>query len=71
LEELRTLAQAFPQDPAVREPLAKGLFNTLNHAKQEEALERRDALLEELRTLTQAFPQEPIVREIRELIKSI
>ena len=37
--------RSYPDDAAVREWLAKGLFNTLNDARQEEALERRDALL--------------------------
>ena len=54
----------FGPDAAVRERLANGLFNTLNHAKQEQALERRDTLLQELRHLAQAYPQDAAVRTI-------
>ena len=43
--------------------LAIGLFNTLNAAKQEETLERRDALLEELRQLATRYPDDAAVRE--------
>ncbi len=63
LEELRQLAAAYPNDAAVRERLARGLLNTSNDAKQEEALERRDALLEELRQLAAAYPDDAVVRE--------
>ncbi|HUN58158.1 MAG TPA: hypothetical protein VMU41_08585, partial [Candidatus Binataceae bacterium] len=42
---------------------AMGLFNTLNDAKQENALARRDALLDELRTLAQQSPDDAAVRE--------
>jgi hypothetical protein len=52
----------------VREQLAKGLFNTLVDAKQEEALERRDALLEELRQLVQTYPQDGFLRKIDQLL---
>jgi hypothetical protein len=63
---------AFPKDQAVREQLAKGLSNTLmNDAKQEEALERRGALLEQLRTLALAFPQDGVLRKIDELLDSV
>ena len=63
LQELRALAQAHPEDGAVREILAKGLFNTLNYAKAENDLSRRDALLQELRSLAQANPADGAVRE--------
>jgi hypothetical protein len=43
--------------------LTKGLFNTLNHAKEEDDLEQRDALLEELRHLRADYPDDPEVRE--------
>ena len=58
-------------NPLVAPLLAMGLVNTLVDAKQEEALERRDALLEELRTLTQAFPQDAVLRKIGELLDSV
>jgi hypothetical protein len=52
LDELRTLARSHPDDTGVREPLAKGLVNTLNNdAEAEDDLARRDALLDELRAL--------------------
>jgi hypothetical protein len=63
LEELRALAQAFPQDSAVHDLLAMGLFTTRNAAKKENDLVRRDALLVELRQLQQAWPQNAAVRE--------
>ncbi len=63
LDELRALAGAYPDDPAVRERLAMGLFNTLNHAKAEDDLARRDALLDELRALAGAYPADPAVRK--------
>jgi hypothetical protein len=44
--------------------LASALFTTLNHAKEENDLPRRDALLEELRALANAHPREPAVREM-------
>ena len=40
-----------------------GLFNTLNDAKDEQALARRDGLLAELRALAQAHPEDAAVRE--------
>ncbi|MGB8770566.1 MAG: hypothetical protein WCC92_13175 [Candidatus Korobacteraceae bacterium] len=43
--------------------MAKGLYNTLNDAKQEGALKQRDALLEELRQLARAYPEDAAVRE--------
>ena len=39
------MARAYPDDAVVRERLAKGLHNTLNHTKVEDDLARRDALL--------------------------
>ncbi len=48
----------------MREQLAKGLFNTLNHAKAEDDLARRDALLDELRALAGAYPDDAAVREL-------
>ncbi len=36
-----------------------GLFNTLNHAKAEDDLARRDALLDELRALAAPIPMTP------------
>lgn len=43
--------------------IAMALFNTLIDAKQEEALERRDALLDELRELAAAHPEDGAVQE--------
>ena len=43
--------------------LAMGLFNTLNHAKEEQNLLRRDALLSDLRTLANNHPEDAAVRE--------
>ncbi len=63
LAELRVLAQAHPEEPAVRQSLALGLSITLFHASQENDLQRRDDLLTELRNLAQARPQEAAVRE--------
>ena len=42
LQDLRDLATAWPDDPAVRHHMAMGLFNTLNHAKAEGDTARRD-----------------------------
>ena len=63
LEELRGLAEAHPDEAAVRERLAGGLFNTLNDAKEENDLGRRDELLGELRGLAEAHPEDAAVRE--------
>ncbi len=43
--------------------LAKGLFNTLDHATQEDDRGRRDALLDELRALARAHPDDAAVRD--------
>jgi hypothetical protein len=51
--------------------LSMGLFNTLIAAKQEEALERRDALLDELRQLVQSYPQDAVVHTIVDAIDSV
>jgi hypothetical protein len=63
LDELRTLAETYPNNSAVREWLANGLVNTLSGAKEEKNLARRDALLEELRTLAKTYPDNSAVRE--------
>ena len=63
LDELRPLAKAHPEDAAVREQLARGLYNTLNHAKDEQDLARRDGLLDELRALANAHPEDVALRE--------
>lgn len=55
LRDLAALARLHAGDAAMREQLAKGLFNTLNHAKAEGELARRDALLEELRGLAAKY----------------
>jgi hypothetical protein len=43
--------------------VAMGLVNTLNRAKAEDDLSRRDVLLDRLRWLQQAFPKDAVVRE--------
>ncbi|MGA7266073.1 MAG: hypothetical protein WBX30_35080, partial [Stellaceae bacterium] len=63
LNELRALAETYPDDAAVRESLARGLFNTLNDAKTEEDLPRCDALLDELRALARNYPDDLAVCE--------
>jgi hypothetical protein len=47
----------------VRDRLARGLFNTLWEAKEENNLRRRDDLLEELRELHKAWPDDAAVRD--------
>lgn len=69
LDELRALATAHPDDPAVREHLSGGLVNTLMSAKFEKDLTRGDALLEELRALKAAHPEDPAMR--RQLAKGL
>ena len=66
---MRALAAAHADDAAVREQLAKGLFNTLTDAKAEDDLARRDALLAELRALAAAHAADATVRE--ELAKGL
>ncbi len=63
LDELRALAEAWPEDAAVREKLAMGLVNTLSVSKDEQDLARRDTLLDELRALAKAWPEDAAVRE--------
>jgi hypothetical protein len=43
--------------------LASGLLNTLNNAKDEDDLARRDTLLDELRALARSYPDDAAVRE--------
>ena len=57
------MARAYPDDAVVRERLAKGLHNTLNHTKVEDDLARPDALLDELRALARTRPNDAAVRE--------
>ncbi len=63
LGDLAALARDHAEDAAVREPLARGLFNTLNAAKAEDDLARRDTLLEELRALARDRAEDAAVRE--------
>ena len=63
LDELRALARAYPDDVAMREQLASGLLNTLNHTKVDDDLARPDALLDELRALARTRPNDAAVRE--------
>jgi hypothetical protein len=60
LVELRALAYAYPDDAAVRQRLAMGLFNTLF---DENNPARRDALLDELHALARAHPDEATVHQ--------
>jgi hypothetical protein len=46
----------------VRDWLAQGLFNTLNEARAEDDLTRRDVLLDELRAVARSFPDDIAVR---------
>jgi tetratricopeptide (TPR) repeat protein len=64
LAELRTLAEHHPDDAAVRELLANGLFNALFYSRQEGKPERSDVLLTELRTLAEHYPGDAVVREL-------
>ena len=52
-----------PQLRALAPLLAIALVNTLNHAKDEQDLARRDGLLAELRVLASAHPEDAAVRE--------
>ncbi|WP_184796963.1 hypothetical protein, partial [Nitrospirillum iridis] len=61
LAALRGLATNWPQDAAVRENLAKGLFNAFNNAGAD--VLRADKLLDELRTLASEWQQDVAVRE--------
>ena len=61
LRELRTLAQKHPDDSAVRENLASGLYNAFNNNEPNSA--HADGLLRELRTLAGAHPDDSAVRE--------
>jgi hypothetical protein len=62
LNELRTLARAFPQDTAARDWLARGLFNTIIDTASVGMLKSRDALMDELRALAGLFDQDSSVR---------
>ena len=66
LEELRQLANRFPDDTAVRERLAKGLVNNLNHRSQEDDRDGREQMLDDLRQLAEAFPDNAAIREATE-----
>ena len=50
-------------EPRAAPLMAMGLYNTLNHAKQEDDLARRDALLGELRALAEAHQDDAAARE--------
>jgi hypothetical protein len=62
LDQLRQLAQSYPQDADVRRTLAHGL-KVLIAANAERQLERRDVLLAELRQLAQTYPLDTDVRK--------
>ena len=48
----------------MRYPLTRGLVNTLNQAKVEDDLARRDDLLVELRELARAYPDDAALCEL-------
>jgi hypothetical protein len=52
------------REPGLGSILAAALFNTLQDAKEEDDLPRRDALLAELRALARAYPDDAAVREL-------
>ncbi|MEZ5283803.1 MAG: hypothetical protein R2712_03110 [Vicinamibacterales bacterium] len=58
---MQVLADAHPQDAAVREELAKGLLNATAHAGADSA--RADGLLARLQASADAHPQDATVRE--------
>jgi hypothetical protein len=64
------LPAPYPDDAAVRERLAGGLFNTLIYAKAEDDLARRDSLLDELRALARTYPDDAAVRDLLSLQNS-
>jgi hypothetical protein len=51
-------------EPGLGFLLAVGLFHSLNDAKAEGDLARRDALLDELRALARDYPDDTVVREL-------
>ena len=61
LKTLRALAEAHPEDGAVRENLASGLVNAIGHSGSD--FERADGLLDELRELVKKHPEDGAVRE--------
>ena len=72
LDELRrNWPDSFPDDAAVRQPLAMGLFNTQIYAKAEDDLGRRDVLVDELRALARAFPDDAAVRDLVDRLQAV
>ncbi|MEK6288745.1 MAG: hypothetical protein AABO57_23760 [Acidobacteriota bacterium] len=63
LKELRDLTRSHPDEPIVRERLARGLYDAQVFAMQEDELPRRDDLLNELRELAQAHPKDVAIAE--------
>jgi hypothetical protein len=64
LDELRAVNTAYPDDPAVREPLARSLFNAANDYANAADLGAFTRILGELRALNTAYPDDPAVREL-------
>jgi len=58
-----------PDDAAVHEWLARGLFNALNDSRREEELERRNALLKELGQLAADHPENAAVHQVGEWVR--
>src|SRR4029077_7165778 len=61
LEEMRALYERWSHSTAVREELAKGVFNTLIWAHQANGLSRREVLFEERRQMYQRWPEDATV----------
>jgi hypothetical protein len=62
LDELRALARTYPDDVALRERLARSLFNSLYQTTGDDRV-RRDPMLGELRALARTYPDDAAVRE--------
>jgi hypothetical protein len=68
--ELRRLGRAYPEDPTVRESLARGVYHALIYAKEDVGTPaRREWLVTELRSRERAHPEDTAIREL--LAKSV
>ena len=63
IDLVQRTVSAFPDTVGFRVALGSILFGTLNHAKDEGNLSRRDALLQELQHLARDWPEDAAVRE--------
>ena len=71
LQELRQLAQAHPEDSAVRDRLTKGLLITSVDAMEAGQTEKTNVLLRELQELAGRFPDDPTLQAIIKVIEQI